>query len=384
MIDWKINKGGKNMIERVYLMIIYTLTLLILLILQMLMPKLIRKNILFGVSIPTNKLEDKDIKLMYKGYKKDNLIIGVPALIVVSYLLYISKSPKLQTILMFSYIGVLFFIYLKYNYKAKKLKKEKGWDKLGRKIVVVDMKYSRDKSKVGNISPLWFLIPLGITLFNFILAFIVYPSLPSKIPIHWNFQGEITTYRDKSYGVVLLLPFIQLGMVCMFYFIYWMITNTKQQIDPNNPEESLKRSIIFKKAWSIYLLILLILVTVEFSILSLLTYGIVFETTRAVDILNWIILAFSIIGGLVLSMKLGQGGEKIKLKEKNSGEVIYKKDDDEMWKLGNTIYYNPEDSSVFVEKRFGIGWTVNAGRLLGLFLLVLPIIIIVLTFILIK
>lgn len=372
------------MTERVYLMIIYTSTLLILLILQMLMPKLIRKNILFGVSIPTNKLDDKDIKLMYKCYKKDNLIIGVPALTVISYLLYISKSPKLQTILMFSYIGVLFFIYLKYNYKAKKLKKERGWDKLGRKIVVVDMKYSRDKSKVGNISHLWFLIPLGITLFNFILAFIVYPSLPSKIPIHWNFQGEITNYRDKSYGVVLLLPLIQLGMVCIFYFIYWMITNTKQQIDPNNPEESLKRSIIFKKAWSIYLLILLILVTVEFSILSLLTYGIVFETTRAVDILNWIILAFSIIGGLVLSMKLGQGGEKIKLKEKNSGEVIYKKDDDEMWKLGNTIYYNPEDSSVFVEKRFGIGWTVNAGRLLGLFLLVLPIIIIVLTFILIK
>lgn len=372
------------MAEKMYLMIIYTSTLLVLLILQILTPRLIRKNILFGVTIPESKLDDDGVELMKQNFKRDNLIIGVPMLIIVSYLLYIFINSKLQVILMFSYIGVLFIIYLRYNSKAKNLKRAKGWDKLGRKIVVVDMKYSRDKSKVGNISPLWFLIPLIITLFNFILAFTVYPSLPNKLPTHWNFQGEITTYSNKSYGVVLLLPIVQLGMVGMFYLIYWMIKKTKQQIDPNNPEESLKKSIIFKKAWSIYLLILLMLITIEFSVLSLLTYGIIFETTRAVDVLNWIILIFSIAGGFVLSIKLGQGGEKLKLKEEDKEEIIYRKDDDEMWKLGNTIYYNPEDSSVFVEKRFGIGWTVNAGRPLGLFLLILPIIMIILTFIFIR
>jgi uncharacterized membrane protein len=35
---------------------------------------------------------------------------------------------------------------------------------------------------------------------------------------------------------------------------------------------------------------------------------------------------------------------------------------DECWKLG-LFYVNPDDSAVFVEKRFGIGYTVNFGKL---------------------
>lgn len=381
-MNWKMaNIRGDSMTEELIIAFINTSVLLILLIFQILTPKLVRENILFGVTVPEDKLDDNKIKEMHKNFKKDNLIIGLPMLIIFSYLFYIFSNPRMQIILMVSYIGILFAIYLKYNSKAKQLKVEKGWDKIGRKIVVVDMKYSRDKSRRGNISALWFLIPLVITLLNLIFAFVIYHSLPDKIPTHWNFQGEITTYRNKSYGNVLLLPISQLGMIGMFYFVYWMIKKAKQQIDPNNPEESLEKAIIFRKAWSIYILILLILIVIEFSILSLLTYGIIFKTTKLVDVLNWIILGFSIIGGLGLSIKLGQGGEKLKLKEANKEEKIYRKDDDELWKLGNTIYYNPEDSSIFVEKRFGIGWTVNAARPMGLLILILPFTTLILTFI---
>ena len=36
-------------------------------------------------------------------------------------------------------------------------------------------------------------------------------------------------------------------------------------------------------------------------------------------------------------------------------------DDDVHWLLG-TIYCNPQDPSIFVPKRFGIGWTSNIAR----------------------
>ncbi|RYQ26433.1 hypothetical protein PG2029B_1029 [Bifidobacterium pseudolongum subsp. globosum] len=36
-------------------------------------------------------------------------------------------------------------------------------------------------------------------------------------------------------------------------------------------------------------------------------------------------------------------------------------DDDAHWKLG-VFYANHDDASVFVPKRFGIGWTVNIAR----------------------
>ncbi|MFL0195070.1 DUF5808 domain-containing protein [Clostridium sp. WILCCON 0269] len=41
-----------------------------------------------------------------------------------------------------------------------------------------------------------------------------------------------------------------------------------------------------------------------------------------------------------------------------SGAVL---DDDDKWVLGRS-YFNPFGSSLFVEKRNGIGWTVNFGR----------------------
>ena len=36
-------------------------------------------------------------------------------------------------------------------------------------------------------------------------------------------------------------------------------------------------------------------------------------------------------------------------------------DDDERWKLG-VFYFNPEDPSLFLPERFGVGWTMNWAR----------------------
>lgn len=54
---------------------------------------------------------------------------------------------------------------------------------------------------------------------------------------------------------------------------------------------------------------------------------------------------------------------------------------DEHWKLG-LIYYNPADPALFIEKRFGIGYTMNMARpvvwVMLTALLVLPLLLILL------
>ena len=60
-----------------------------------------------------------------------------------------------------------------------------------------------------------------------------------------------------------------------------------------------------------------------------------------------------------------------------------KDDDRKHWKLG-IFYYNPDNPSEFVDKRSGIGGTVNFGSKLGrrMFLILLvPLVIILLIFI---
>ena len=44
-----------------------------------------------------------------------------------------------------------------------------------------------------------------------------------------------------------------------------------------------------------------------------------------------------------------------------AGEDGLLHDDDCFWKLG-VFYVNAHDPSLFVPKRFGVGWTVNFGR----------------------
>lgn len=44
-------------------------------------------------------------------------------------------------------------------------------------------------------------------------------------------------------------------------------------------------------------------------------------------------------------------------------------DDDAQWKLG-MFYVNKNDSSLFIEKRYGIGFTINFGNPLAIGLLV--------------
>lgn len=50
-----------------------------------------------------------------------------------------------------------------------------------------------------------------IVALSFVIAFMVLPSLPEQIPIHWNFNGEIDKYSDKY--SVFMFPVIILVIV---------------------------------------------------------------------------------------------------------------------------------------------------------------------------
>ena len=45
--------------------------------------------------------------------------------------------------------------------------------------------------------------------------------------------------------------------------------------------------------------------------------------------------------------------------------------DDQYWKAG-LFYFNKNDPSIFVEKRFGVGWTINLANPIGFLILICP------------
>lgn len=68
---------------------------------------------------------------------------------------------------------------------------------------------------------------------------------------------------------------------------------------------------------------------------------------------------------IVAPMRMGQGGSRLSAEPGDAPptgpDVIGDRTDDRHWKWG-LFYSNPNDPALWVEKRFGIGWTINMAR----------------------
>jgi immunity protein, SdpI family len=52
-------------------------------------------------------------------------------------------------------------------------------------------------------------------------SLILYPRLPAEIPIHWNIQGIIDDYGNKTWAAF-LMPAMMSGMLLLFWAIPWL------------------------------------------------------------------------------------------------------------------------------------------------------------------
>jgi len=80
------------------------------------------------------------------------------------------------------------------------------------------------------------------------------------------------------------------------------------------------------------------------------------------DRAQWLtpLLLVVVAGTTVMLIRMGQGGSRI-MPVDASKAVTGDRTPDSAWKLGQ-FYYNPDDPATVVEKRFGIGYTLNFGN----------------------
>ncbi len=77
-------------------------------------------------------------------------------------------------------------------------------------------------------------------------------------------------------------------------------------------------------------------------------------------ILTVILLVFALGGSIYIALVYGQGGSRLEQKAADA-PLTDGLADNQRWVLG-MFYINREDPSVFVERRFGLGYTINLGN----------------------
>lgn len=316
-----------------------------------------RKTESFGVTIPEEIYLSQQLKSMRKQYAFITSLFSL-LILVLFWLtnLFIQYNEKTFAVIISAMIGLYliatFLIYLVFHHKMKSLKTASDWSHQKSQLVVIDTTFRNQKLAYSNM---WFIISFVIAFLTMFFTFKLYDQIPDKIPMNYNFSGEVTNWADKSYRSILIMPITQIYLTFIFLFVNIVITKAKQQISAENPEKSLEQNIIFRRRWSAFTIWS---GTALVLLLSLTQYSFIYPMNQSLLLTISLVLPLGmIIWAIILSITTGQGGSRVRTGTDKTGKII-ERDDDQYWKLGQ-FYFNKNDPSLFLEKRFGIGWTNN-------------------------
>lgn len=250
-----------------------------------------------------------------------------------------------------------FVLYLKYRSNIIKWKKAQPQEEQKKaKKVVIDMNYHQNIKAKSQFT--FFIWQFVIILITVLIAFAFYDRIPAQIPVQWDSQFNVNRSIPKSVWGVLALPGIQLLMIPVLNYSNHAIVKSKQRLSPLDPQGASESSRRFREAWSN--LTFGITIATQLLISLLLLYSLFSDGKHQwfLFVLITAFLLYTLGGTFYLTFKYGQAGEKLLGEEQQYYEDP---DEEEQWKYG-IFYFNKEDPSVFVEKRFGIGTTLNYAR----------------------
>ena len=348
------------------ILLTYAICFVPLMVIFAIMPYIGRRTLTFGVSIPSNVFDDERLKKMRGSFAATVVILGVllGAFSLLPYfLLDENTAVLLMTVLVFVYIVLIGVLYITRFRKVKAIKKEEGWAQTAPVITATDTKFSAHKR---SVSALWFLLYVVIIAATLAAGLLLYEQIPEEVVMQSDFDGNPTRMVEKSMRLIMFAPAIQAAMALLMGFVYWMMQRTPPVIDPEQPQVSSIQNAKFRYRWSAFIVFMGIVLILIFAFMQL-----TFIVTVPQSLTMWVTLgstAVIVITAIVLSITTGQSGSRIKIAKTKDGGTI-NRNDDKYWK-GGAFYINKDDPALFVEKRFGVGFTINFGRPLAIILFV--------------
>ena len=348
------------MTEARFIAINYTFVLVMVGIIQVFVQTFSKKGYTLGVSVPKDVGETETMKQMLIDYKIMTLTLTIFLALVQYFATYLTESVGIITLIFFISIALLSVPLIIYNKNLKNMTQGLSQDK--RKIIALDT--NEGKADLRKIIWLGYGASIFVILLTSLILFINYDKIADTIIMHTDFSGNVTDVREKTYLNIFYPSLISAGMLLMFYLINLMIIKLRPRISKENPEKSLANNLKSKKVWTYYLIINAFVMTLLFEIgLSIFSIK---NSSLPLYILTALSIILSIGGVIYIGIKVGTDGSRLDKMEDFSFE-----EDDKYWILGAGFYNNPDDPAIFVPKRVGVGYTINIGRPLGKFILIL-------------
>lgn len=329
------------------------------------------KRQFYGVSLNSDYFKKKEFKSLDEKFKI-LLTIGffvftlITLIIIYMFNAYITSS--IVPILGFIMYQFIVFVYIHNQVKA--LKKELSLEikdlELEKTKMILDTDFLNQKNKIVKKYSILCAIPLVITLLVCIYTASKYNSMPDIIPTHWGISGEPDAYSQKSFSTVFGVIFMSILAGLIIYFSSILSLKARAKLNTDNVNESKKLHLDYLNKMSITFLLLNLSIALLFieSLIAMVNssnlnlFTMIFATT------------------LLIVSSIYQVYLYYKSPSKSKNAVYSIDDNDDNWLFGS-IYNNPNDPSLFVQKRFGVGWTVNIGTTKGKLIFLSPFVLII-------
>jgi uncharacterized membrane protein len=342
-----------------FLLGLFLLMLVLTAVLSLILPAAARRDIFFGVTVPPNTRstpEGRRISRLYTVGVVALALLGVGGTLAVWYL----QPPAAQFVLIVVGAGAMVLLgavpFLVAYFQAHALAERaraQGWRPEQSAAPVAELRPRR----YGDYIPWWWeLLPLA--LIGATIAYLApsYAAAPDPFPTHFDINGNPNAYSPKSIGSYFLIVFVQLFVWALITVLTYLVVRAKSL--PGREESGFKR---------IVLRFLFAVKTLAVGFMGLVGAATAYAAVNATPLPEWflfvtigyIVLIFALI--IVVTVRASARSARLQPADASTTDHM----DDSHWFLGS-IYVNRDDPSIFVERRFGIGWTVNFGSVGGL------------------
>lgn len=332
-------------------------------------PWFMKKGECFAVTIPESAQVDERFLAFRKRYAAAVLAVtlicavalGVVSNVVLGKMSSAADAASLNTILVAAIVAaatipliVSFALMLHYRKKVKAIKREEGWRAETDEAVAL---IGFEEAPVPP-SLAWNVVYVPIVLITLALGLALYPSTPDLVPTHIDFAGNVNQWTPKGPALIAFPLLVEVFMAACFIFSHWMTIRSKKDIDPARPAISAYAYGAFARAECILLLVGGSVLTAVLGIVMILMMTEILSMLVTIALIIVVTLVF--VGAMIaLSVVYGQSGSRLVKRLEENGNMIA--DNDEHWKAG-IFYWNKDDASLILPKRFGVGWTMNWAR----------------------
>lgn len=322
-----------------------------------LIPRIGRRGLLFGVYVGEESSQGDEARRIARSWNW-----RIAAWLLLCFLLAISATPYFRSVgtfvvsLLLSCAGFI-IEYIRAHYHARVLAVA-GSPRLAAAVVTS-----------GKSVPL--VLPYLAIAFGFVGAAIAvvftwvhFGQLPAMFPTHFGPTGAPDDWMPKSFATVMLLPFVSL-VVCVGLGVISLLTGrAKRSIRTGDNGVSFEAQERFRRIMARFLAGLSILVTVMMTTLSIFSVRVALNADqtlpRSLDAVGAGLVIFTVAGSLIIALRYGQGGSRLE-RTATDAPLSNGLADNKLWVLG-MFYVNRDDPSILVEKRFGLGYTINFGN----------------------